>query len=155
MIGDLWVSIYIMEPEQLFSLCNSLALIAWIILIFFAFWKNRDVYIFSIVILLLSLVYSWLIFANIGTDGFKNFNTLKGVNQLFSDKSLLLAGWIHYLAFDLLTGIYIIQNARKNNINHWLTVPVLFSTFLLGPFGLLLYILLRTVKTKKYIHENF
>ena len=154
-MNDLWASIIIMKPERIFSICNSLALVAWIILMFFTFWKNRDVYIFGVIIILFAIIYSWLIFSNISIDGFKNFNTLNGVSQLFSNKSLLLAGWIHYLAFDLLTGIYIVNNARKNGLNHWTIVPVLFFTFLLGPFGLLLYILLRTIKTKKYIQHNF
>ena len=144
-----------MSPDQLFSFCSTLALISWIVLIFFTFWKIRVNYLFSIVIILLALVYTWLIFSNITIGGFDNFNTLNGVGKLFSNKFLLLAGWIHYLAFDLLTGIYIVTNARKNNINHWLTVPALFFTFMLGPFGLLLYFLLRLGKTKKYIQENF
>ncbi|MEO5999106.1 MAG: ABA4-like family protein [Chitinophagaceae bacterium] len=144
-----------MKPEQLFSVCNSLAMVAWIILIFFSFWKKRDTYLFAIVILLFALVYSWLIFSYISPDGFKNFNTLDGVSQLFSNKFLLLAGWVHYLAFDLLTGIYIVNNARKNRINHWVTAPALFFTFLLGPFGWLLYFIIRLVKTKRFIPDNF
>jgi ABA4-like protein len=143
-----------MSPEQIFSICNSLALIGWIILMFFTFWKNRDRYLLSIVILLFAVVYSWLIFSNISIEVFKNFNTLNGVSQLFSNKNFLLAGWIHYLAFDLLTGIYIVNNARKNGINHWIIVPALFFTFMLGPFGLLLYFLIKMIKTKKYIHYN-
>lgn len=144
-----------MSPDQLFSVCNSLALFSWIILIFFTFWKSRVQYLFSIVIILLALVYSWLIFSNISPEGFKNFNTLDGISRLFANKSLLLAGWIHYLAFDLLTGIFIVTNARKNDINHWLVVPALFFTFLLGPFGLLIYFLTRLVKTRTYLQDNF
>ena len=144
-----------MSPDQLFSVCNSLALFSWIILIFFTFWKSRVQYLFSIVIILLALVYSWLIFSNISPEGFKNFNTLDGISRLFANKSLLLAGWIHYLAFDLLTGIFIVTNARKNDINHWLVVPALFFTFLLGPCGLLIYFLTRLVKTRTYLQDNF
>lgn len=144
-----------MSPDQLFSFCNALAMLSWIILIFFTFWKNRGNYLLGVVIMLFALVYSWLIFSNSTIESFRDFNTLDGVSRLFSNKSLLLAGWIHYLAFDLLTGIYIVTNARKNNINHWLIVPALFFTFMLGPFGLLLYFLLRLIKTKTYIQDNF
>lgn len=143
-----------MSPEQIFAICNSLALISWIILIFFTFWKNRSEYLIAIVIILFSIVYSWLIFSTISIEGFKKFNTLNGISQLFSDKSLLLAGWIHYLAFDLLTGIYIVNNAKKNSIPYWAIVLPLIFTFLLGPFGFLLYFLLRFFKTKRYIQEN-
>jgi hypothetical protein len=142
-----------MLPEQIFSASNSLALIGWMILIFFPFWKNRDLYIGGIIIMLFAVVYSWLIFSNMNVDDLKSFSTLDGVSNLFSDKNLLLAGWIHYLAFDLLAGIYIVNNAAKKGINHWITIPALFFTFLLGPFGLLLYILLRGIKTKKYIAD--
>lgn len=144
-----------MSPEQLFSFCNTLAMLSWIILMFFTFWKNRGNYLLSVVIILFALVYSWLIFSNSTIESFRSFNTLDGVSRLFSNKSLLLAGWIHYLAFDLLTGIYIVTNARKNNISYWLIVPALFFTFMLGPFGLLLYFLLRLIKTKSYIQDNF
>lgn len=144
-----------MSPEQLFSFCNTLAMLSWIILMFFTFWKNRGNYLLSVVIILFALVYSWLIFSNSTIESFRSINTLNGVSRLFSNKSLLLAGWIHYLAFDLLTGIYIVTNARKNNISYWLIVPALFFTFMLGPFGLLLYFLLRLIKTKTYIQDNF
>ncbi len=144
-----------MSPEQLFSFCNTLAMLSWIILIFFTFWKNRGNYLLSVVIILFALVYSWLIFSNSTIESFRSFNTLDGVSRLFSNKFLLLAGWIHYLAFDLLTGIYIVTNARKNNISYWLIVPALFFTFMLGPFGLLLYFLLRLIITKTYIQDNF
>lgn len=144
-----------MSPEQVFSLCSGLALLSWIILIFFPFWKTRDQYLFSIIIILFAIIYSWVIFSNITPDDFKKFNTLDGVSQLFQNKELLLAGWVHYLAIDLLTGIYILNNARKNGINHWITVPALFATFFLAPFGLLLYFIMRLIKTRKYISHNF
>ncbi|HWJ25101.1 MAG TPA: ABA4-like family protein [Flavisolibacter sp.] len=139
-----------MNPDQIFSVCSKLALIGWIILIFLKFWQKRDQFVYGIIIILLAAVYSWLIFASFDKDIFKNFSTLTGVANLFADKNMLLAGWIHYLAFDLLAGIYIIKNAEKNNINHWLTTPTLLLTFLFGPFGLLLYILLRSIITRNF-----
>ena len=120
---------------------------------FFTFWQNRSKYLIGVVIMLFAIVYTWLIVSNIKIDDFKNFNTLNGVSDLFSNKKLLLAGWIHYLAFDLLAGIYIVNNARKNGINHWITLPALAFTFFLGPFGLLLYIVIKSIKTKRYIHD--
>ena len=142
-----------MNPDQIFSICNTLALSGWIILIFLKFWKKRDQYVFGIIIILLAVIYSWLILSSIDKDVFENFGTLSGISILFQNKQALLAGWIHYLAFDLLAGIYIIRNAEKNNINHWLTVPTLLLTFLFGPFGLLLYFLLRWAMTRKYFSD--
>ena len=144
-----------MNPEQIFSICNTLAMLGWITLIFLKFWTKRDLFVFRIIIMLFAIVYSWLIISSFDIEILKNFSTLNGVSILFANKQMLLAGWIHYLAFDLLTGIYILHNARKNGINHWVTAPALFFTFLLGPFGWLLYFIIRLIKTKKYFPDNF
>jgi hypothetical protein len=142
-----------MNLETIFSVCNSFALAGWIVLIFLPFWKKRDQYVLGIIILLLAAAYSWIIFWTMNRDTIDNFSTLAGVARLFADDTVLLAGWIHYLAFDLLAGIYVVRNAVKNGINHWLTTPALFFAFLLGPFGLLLYVVLRWAKTRKFLTD--
>ena len=140
-----------MSPEKIFSLCSTLAMISWIILIFFTFWKNRDRYLLASVIILFCLIYAWLIFSNMSPGTLDSFGTLDGVSKLFSNKTVLLAGWVHYLAFDLLAGIYIVRNARQVGINHWLLVPALILTFMLGPVGLLIYFIMRLFKTKNIL----
>ena len=57
----------------------------------------------------------------------------------FANPWLLLAGWIHYLAFDLLTGVWEVRDAARRGVPHWLVVPCLALTFMLGPAGWLLY----------------
>jgi hypothetical protein len=56
---------------------------------------------------------------------------------------------VHYLAFDLLVGSWIIQDARKCRINHLYCIPFLLMTFMIGPVGYFAYWLLRTGKRKK------
>ncbi|HYJ37307.1 MAG TPA: abscisic acid-deficient protein Aba4 family protein, partial [Chitinophagaceae bacterium] len=80
---------------------------------------------------------------------------LPGVMELFTQPGIVVAGWVHYLAFDLMIGIFIRRNAIKHRINHWLIVPSLLFTFMLGPIGLLLYLIIRTITTKQYFAENF
>lgn len=142
-----------MNLNSLFSFTNSLALIGWLILMFLPFWKNRDQYVLSLVIVLLAVVYSVLILPGFNRQMLNDFGSLDGIARLFTNQSALLAGWIHYLAFDLLAGIYIIKNAAKLQLNHWIIAPFLLFTFLLGPFGLLLYTILRWVKTRKLFSE--
>ena len=62
---------------------------------------------------------------------------------LFANPWLLLAGWIHYLAFDLFVGSWEVRDARERGIPHLLVVPCLVMTFLFGPAGWLLYALVR------------
>ncbi|RYF95975.1 MAG: DUF4281 domain-containing protein, partial [Chitinophagaceae bacterium] len=133
--------------------CSTLAMIGWIILILFPFWKSRDRFVLGIIVMLFAVVYCWLIIVNFDKDLVKSFGTLDGVATLFLNRQMLLAGWIHYLAFDLFAGIYIVRNAKLHNINHWLTTPTLLLTFMFGPVGLLLYTLLRWGLTKRYLAD--
>ena len=84
------------------------------------------------------------------TDAFESFISLDGVMQLFRNESAVLAGWIHYLAFDLMEGVFIVLNSLKNNIPHLLVIPCLLLTFMLGPIGLLLYLFIRILSTRRY-----
>ena len=59
---------------------------------------------------------------------------------LLSSPQALLAGWVHYLVFDLWVGSW---EAEDNSLPHWLLLPCLALTFLAGPTGLLLYHLLK------------
>ena len=58
-----------------------------------------------------------LIFSNIqGAEG--GFGSLADVATLFQKQELLLAGWIHYLAFDLFIGAWETRDAARNQIPH-------------------------------------
>lgn len=138
-----------MTPEIIFKLANGLALVGWLILIALPRYRS-DKFIIGIFVTLLAIAYTWLVFAGFKPANFKNFGSLPGVMELFQDRKMVLAGWIHYLAFDLMVGCWIINNARKQGIAHLWLVPCLLFTFLLGPMGLLLYLLIRIVKGKKY-----
>jgi uncharacterized membrane protein YraQ (UPF0718 family) len=62
---------------------------------------------------------------------------------LFQSPTAVLGGWIHYLVFDLFIGAWIVRDAKRLDINHWLTLPMLLATLMVGPVGLMLYLLLR------------
>ena len=62
---------------------------------------------------------------------------------LFSEPWILLAGWTHYLAFDLLVGNWEMRDATTRGLPYWLVLPCLVLTFLFGPAGWLLYAIVR------------
>lgn len=142
-----------MSADKIFQLVNLIALIGWVLL-FASHWINCKKIVVSVVVTLLALMYAWLIITNFNPADAANFTTLDGIVHLFANKQLVLTGWVHYLAFDLMTGMFIFNNAKRHNINFWLIVPCLLFTFMLGPIGLLLYLLLRLVVTKKYFASN-
>jgi hypothetical protein len=144
-----------MSPDSIFSICSSIAMIGWIILIFIPWWTSADRFIIGIIIALLAIVYAYLMFGNFSFSDISQFGSLSGVIELFRNPAVVTAGWIHYLAFDLLAGIFIRKNAWKYNISHWLVIPCLLLTFMFGPVGLLLYLLIRTTIVKRYFTENF
>jgi hypothetical protein len=136
-----------MTAENVFSICNMLALAGWLILIFAG--KNAKARVVPGVILPLTIavVYAVLLATHFG-ESKGSFNTLAGVSALFSNPWLLLAGWIHYLAFDLFIGTWQVRDAQANGISHLWVIPCLLVTFLFGPVGLLLYFAIRTARTK-------
>ncbi len=144
-----------MTPESIFQISSNLAMSGWILLIFLSpFWIHTDRLIVGLVVVLLSLVYGWLIFQAFHPQDFQKFGSLAGVMELFTNKTALTAGWVHYLAFDLLTGAWIKRNGQKYGISHWLLIPCFLATFMLGPLGFLLYFVIRTIRTKNYFAEN-
>ncbi len=128
-----------MNPEALFSICNLVAMPGWLLLIFAPRWKwTARLVVSGVVSLLLAAVYLVLIVTTLGkADG--GFGSLAQVAQLFRHDWVLLAGWVHYLAFDLFVGSWEVSDAQKLKINHLLVIPCLLLTFLLGPIGFMAY----------------
>jgi len=145
-----------MTPDQIFSICSAIAMMSWLILIIVSpFWHSADKFLIGVIITLFAIVYTWLIFSAFTITDIKSFGSLDGVMKLFTDKTMVTAGWVHYLAFDLMTGLWIKNNSMKYNISHLLVIPCLFFTFMLGPLGLLLYLLMRSFFARNYFAENY
>lgn len=74
------------------------------------------------------------------------FSSLASVALLFESPGLVLAGWLHYLAFDLFIGAWQVRRARAIGLPHLLVVPCLILTFLAGPIGLLAFLALAAMR---------
>ena len=137
-----------MTAEQLFSLTNSLALLGWLLLVFAGRARWAASLVLGVVLpLLLAVVYTGLLVGHWGESG-GSFQTLAGVSTLFENHWLLLAGWVHYLAFDLFIGAWEVRDSKALGISHWIVLPCLALTFLFGPAGLLLYFLIRIARKR-------
>ena len=138
-----------MKAEQIFSIANTIALLSWLILIVAPRWSaTRKVVLSGAIPLLLSGAYLILIVLFFGrAEG--GFGSLPEVMKLFTNEWATLAGWIHYLAFDLLVGTWEVKDAQARGISHWFVIPCLVLTFLLGPIGFLLYCGLRFFLSKE------
>lgn len=140
-----------MNYSQAFQLVNLIALLTWLLLIFLPRMKYTKRIAFGFTIFILSIVYSWMVFSTFQMDDFKEFSSLKGLMSLFQNEQAVLLGWIHYLTFDLMVGIYILENGQKANIKHIFLVPCLGFTFMFGPAGLLIYRIIRYFQQKNLL----
>ncbi len=138
-----------MNAETLFSIVNTTALAGCLFLVFVPRWNwTRKIVISGGIPLLLSVAYLILIVMFFGqTEG--SFGSLEGVMKLFTNKWGVLAGWIHYLAFDLFVGSWEVKDSQEKGISHWFVIPCLILTFMLGPIGFLLYSIIRFFAAKK------
>ena len=139
-----------MNPETLFSLANVSVLPGWALLIFAPRWKPGSTLVAPVIVAgLLSALYLLLFASGLlgGAEG--GFGSLDELARLFANPTLLLVGWVHYLAFDLFIGAWEVRDARRLGVSHWLVVPCLLLTFLAGPVGLLLYLIVRSAKAKQ------
>lgn len=128
-----------MPAEALFGLCNSAALLSWSALILVPPRRYVAMVLRWGVITALALLYTVLIaiyFFRVEGGG---FFSLPAVQQLFTSPEIALAGWIHYLAFDLFVGLWIADRGDAMGLSRWIQAPILAATFMFGPFGLLLF----------------
>ncbi len=132
-----------MKAEQIFSIANMLAIVGWLLILVLPRWKfTRLIVLSGTIPLLLSVAYLVLIVLFFGkAEG--GFDSLGNVMKLFTNEWAVLAGWIHYLAFDLYVGSWEVRDAQRRGISHFLVIPCLVLTFLFGPIGFLLYSILR------------
>jgi hypothetical protein len=136
------------DLSHLFSIAGDLVLPVWLLLIFAPRWRWTQRLAAFVVPLLLATIYVALLVHGGRVKG-GGFNSLDQVARLFSSRDLLLAGWIHYLAFDLFTGAWETRDALRLGLSRWLVAPCLALTFLFGPLGLALYLLLRLLLRKE------
>lgn len=131
-----------MTLQILFSLAGSLALAGWLVLAVTPYRYDLPRYTSAAIAAAIAMLYAALI-AAFWTSADGGFGSLADVGRLFGHPGLLLAGWVHYLAFDLLVGLWEREQARRLDMPHWLLLPCLALTFLFGPLGWLLFMALR------------
>jgi len=138
-----------MTPEAIFGWSSQAAMLGWLVLIFaprrwaIIRWIPK-----FLIPLGLSLAYAIIVLITF-FQASGDFASLSGVRSLFENDYVLLAGWIHFLAFDLFIGAWIAERADRLGISR-LIQPVFFAaTFMFGPLGLALFLLTHAFYTKR------
>ena len=129
-----------MSTDALFVALNAAVIPAWLLLALAPRWPWTPRLAGGVMPALLAVVYVILIVTGHGQG---DFLSLAGIRRLFDAPMFLLAGWVHYLAFDVFVGTWEVQDAQRRGVPHGLVLPCLLLTLLFGPAGLLLYFGLR------------
>lgn len=138
-----------MPPESIFSAANMVAMAGWIALLVaprmrLVTWHLAGLAIPTLLAALYTVLLAW---HAPGAEG--GFSSLADVAALFRTEGVLLAGWVHYLAFDLFIGAWICRRGAAEGMNPWLVRLCLPPTFLAGPVGLLLFLGLRAAISRR------
>ena len=144
-----------MPLEMLFKAATYAVLPFWLLLLLAPKWRWTQRLVHGpVVLLLLTPIYGYMLFGYGTNPEEMNFRTLYGLMVGFSVPHLVMAGWIHYLIFDLFVGAWEVRDAVRRDVPHWLVVPGLVLTLMLGPMGLLFYVVVRFFKTGALEYEE-
>ena len=142
-----------MDWALMFNGVNIAALIAWALLILAPRWPALLSAILYLAIGGLCALYAVLLISVLsglipaGTGG-ADFSTIAGIRAIFASDPGVVIGWTHYLAFDLFVGLWIARDADAKFFARWIQAPVLLATFIAGPLGLILWLMIREPRAR-------
>ena len=151
MINNLLI---LLTYENIYLIANWGVIPFWLLLIFLPNNQITNFFAQSIIpFLLLGVGYAYLSYKiyleNNILDGFELYNGLDGLYSMFSNESLLLVFWLHFLSLSLFMGAWIVRDGRKYMVSKIVTIPSLILTYFTGPVGLVIYWFLRIFFAKK------
>ena len=143
-----------MSPHLAFAAGSMLAMLSWIALsaslyapasIQASVWTASSIVVPAVI----GVAYALLLARGLldGTGG--GFDSIAAVRQLFTSDAALAAGWLHYAAFDLFVGTWIAREGLGVRVPRLLILLCLVLTFLFGPAGLVLFLVLRFAAARR------
>jgi hypothetical protein len=133
--------------ELMFKAAHVVVLVGWVALVFAPLRRSALIGIARLTGALLAGLYTIGFLASVSEASVLATNyTLEGIGIFFADPALRLLGWVHYLAFDLWVGAWEAEEADRIGLHHAILIASLVLTFLLGPVGLLSFLLARALR---------
>ena len=146
-----------LDPHFAYALAGPFVMAAWAGLILSLFVRPVQAIAWTaaqiVVPALLAVAYVLLIWTGLNEAQGGGFGSIEEIRALFANDSALVAGWFHYLAFDLFVGTWIIREGLKHELPRLILLPCLPLTFLFGPAGLLLFFALRATFGPRAVPE--
>jgi hypothetical protein len=138
-----------LTSAQIFSVANLIAMLCWVALAISLFASRIRVWTLRVTGLIVpaifAVVYLFCIWKGFAATPGGGFGSLSEVRALFANDAALDAGWLHYLAFDLFVGTWIVRQGALDGMHPLWLLLCLPVTFMLGPVGFLLFLIARSV----------
>lgn len=140
--------------EALFTATNAIAALAWLALLLLpriALVRSAIMYVGAgLLCLIYAVCFALVISGSVDPVGgataaaqSPDLLSIPGIQGFFATQGGVVIGWTHYLAFDLFTGLWIASDADNKGFGRWSQAPFLLATYLVGPIGLLAWLLVR------------
>lgn len=135
---------------------NLGSLPAWISLLFLPRWRHTKTITLAIAVAysIMYIVLAYVLFSKalFAIDP-AAFSTTEGLSRMFTDATSVLAGWAHFIVFDLWTARFFVLDSRRANIPHLAVVPSILGCMFFGPLGLLSYVVIKKLFEKLDNHN--
>jgi hypothetical protein len=140
-----------MNASDVYVLAGIAIFIPWLLLLFAPYGRftDRGVQIFAVLFLVLGLVFTYRFFFS--GDAKSEIFCLECFGRMFSNENMVVAAWLNYLSFGLFAGLWIIHDGDHVKIPHIYRLIPLLLTFLAGPIGVVVYLLMRFLRTGKQL----
>ena len=146
--------INLLTLENIYLFANWGVVPFWLLLIFIPNHPITKFFCYSIIpFFLLGGAYtfvSYQIFLEENIfEGFKLYLGLDGLDEIYTNESIRLVFWLHFLAISLFTGAWIARDCIKNMVPKLLSIPCIVVTYFAGPVGIIIYWFIRIFYAKK------
>ena len=134
--------------EAIFGLSNLLVLPFWLLMIALPHWRwTRRIMASPLVVVLPALLYAVLVVPQLGAALPALMSpSAAGIAALLGTPEGATVAWAHFVAFDLFVGRWAYLDSRERGISAWVMAPVLFAILMVGPVGLLAYLVVRAIR---------
>ena len=149
----------LLNTETIYLIANWGVIPFWLLLILIPSHGLTRFLVQSILIpFILAVAYVYLsynlYFENDILSGFELYSGLDGLYSMFSNETLLLVFWLHFLAISLFAGAWIARDGNKHLVPRIILIPSLIITYFTGPLGLVIYWFFRIFFAKKISFDD-
>ena len=140
--------------ENIYLIANWGVVPLWLLIMFMPTHAITKFFSHSIFVpLLLTIAYAFVVkqiyLENNIFEGFNLYLGLDSLGEIYSNESLRLIFWLHFLAISIFVGSWMARDSVKYNVAKILTIPCLLITYFAGPAGILIYWFVRIFYAKK------